>query len=222
MPKRTQAPVAGFSLIFAAMYVLQNISWGFLLAAIGVAIPGLINMTAVNVSMKQGVRAGVLFSAGAAAVIFAQAFLAVFFAGYLGRHADILLNLKIGAIIIFFVLSALFFYQGLRPKVRTGTDGQGPPFLVGLVVAAMNLLNIPFYFTMGTFLQAKEWVDFDRFQGFFFASGAMTGAFLLLALYAYFAQIILERAQYLARNMNYILGGLFFFLALFQWVQLLY
>ena len=59
------------------------------------------------------------------------------------------------------------------------------------------------------------------FFGFLLAAiGITLGAFTMLGAYARFAQFILKRASYFARNLNYFLSGLFLLLAVVQRVQL--
>ena len=42
------------------MDYLSPVFFGFLLTAVGISLPGLVNMTAVTVTMKQGLRGGLL------------------------------------------------------------------------------------------------------------------------------------------------------------------
>lgn len=197
-----------------------NFLVGFLISAIGVMIPGLINMSAVQMSMRRNFRAGVLFSMGAALTIFLQAVVGVGFAGYLAENREILSFLKKLAIAIFFVLSGVFFYKGLRPKLRAESRRQGHAFVIGMAVAGMNVLNVPFFFTISTLLQAQGYIDLRQTLGTFFMLGLSGGSLTVLVLYAYFARYISTHARFFAQNMNYFLSGLFLFLAVVQWMQL--
>jgi len=195
-----------------------NVTCG--IAVIGIAIPGLINMSAVQITLKRNLRAGILFSVGGAFVIFLQAIIGVGFAGYLAEHREILSMIKKLAILIFFILSIVFFYKGLRPKLQKHSKGQGHPILIGMAIAGMNVLNIPFFFTISTIGQAHGWVDLQQTFGFFMMSGLSVGGFCMLSLYSYFARYIDSHAGFFARNLNYFLSGLFLLLAVVQWVQL--
>jgi len=202
------------------MYVFVNFLFGFALAAIGVSIPGLINMSAVQITVRRTTRAGIIFSLGAVTVVFLQALVGVGFAGYLAENRYILSLIKKLAIIIFFILSGVFFYKGLRPRLKEETRRQGNAFIIGMAVAGMNVLNVPFFFTMSTLLQAQGYIDLQQTWGLFFMLGLSAGSFLILALYAYFARYITTHARFFAQNMNYFLSGLFLFLAVMQWMQL--
>ncbi|NRB62523.1 MAG: hypothetical protein HRU40_05740 [Saprospiraceae bacterium] len=204
------------------MQFVINFLFGVLITVLGITIPGLINMSAVQITLSRNLKAGILFSIGSAIVIFAQAVIGVGFAGYLAEHREILSMIKKLAILIFIILSIVFFYKGLRPKLQEHSKGQGHPILIGMAIAGMNVLNIPFFFTISTVGQAHGWIDLQQSSGFFMMLGLSLGGFFMLCLYAYFARYINTHAQFFARNLNYFLSGLFLFLAVVQWVQLYY
>ena len=202
------------------MDYLSPLLFGFLLAVVGIALPGMVNMTSVSVSIKRGLRAGLYYSAGAAATIILQAYIAVAFAGYLSQHPEIFTYIRAVSVAIFLALAFFFFYQALNAKAVKASQRKGRPFLLGMAVAGMNALNIPYFFTMGTVLKAEGLIQLHPPFHLFFVGGITAGAFVMLAAYARFAQFILKRANYFARNLNYFLSGLFLVLAVVQGVQL--
>ena len=201
------------------MYAINNLLFGAGTALLGVALPGLINMTSVSMALKRGLNGGIFYSLGGAVTIFLQASIGVTFAKYLSEHLEVFTSIKKVAIVIFIVLSVFFLYQALNPKVKEASKRTGTSFLVGMAIAALNVLNIPFYFTSGTFLQSSGWVRLAQPLGWFYIIGIACGAFLGLTAYAYFAQYIDRRAQYFVRNLNYFLSALFVVLAILQIVQ---
>jgi len=199
---------------------MQYFFCGWVLAFIGVAIPGLVNMTVANQSMRYGFKSGVLACTGAALVIFIQAKIAVGFSHYLSVHAEVLTNIKILAILIFLVLSAVFFYQALRPRSQQGKRTKASPFLRGIAASGMNVLNIPFYFTATAYLEARGLIIFRPYSGWIVAVGAGVGAFAILWIYAYLAGYLTRHAPAISRGANYFLSALFLLLAVVQWIQL--
>ena len=59
---------------------------GLIVTLIGVIPPGLLNMTAAKISLKEGYGKGVIFSIGVSATVIAQTYVAVLFARYLSNH----------------------------------------------------------------------------------------------------------------------------------------
>lgn len=203
------------------MDLANNLFWGFVLGFIGVAIPGLINMTTANVTMRQGVRAGIYNALGAALVVFVQAKVAVGFAKYLSLHGEVLTNIKKIAILIFLILSVVFFYQALKPKVRKdGRKYPGTPFLKGIATAGMNVMNIPFYFTGSAYLESRKLLSLAPFSGWGVSFGSLIGAFSGLLIYVYLAKLLMQKMASIDRSVNFFLSGLFLVLALVQWIQL--
>ena len=72
------------------MLLLSNFLIGFLAAIVGVIPPGLLNMTAAKISMKQGRKIALLFSAGVCITVCFQTYIALIFARYLDRHPEII------------------------------------------------------------------------------------------------------------------------------------
>ncbi|MBK8042288.1 MAG: hypothetical protein IPK21_06280 [Haliscomenobacter sp.] len=93
-------------------------------------------------------------------------------------------------------------------------EGGNQSYWAGLTMASMNMLAIPFFLGYSTILEAKDILQTQAPHNWFFALGAMAGAFLLFAIYVSFAGIIQKRIQFVARNINYILSLLFLVLAL--------
>ncbi|MES2485991.1 MAG: lysine transporter LysE, partial [Bacteroidota bacterium] len=57
-------------------YILPVVA-GFLISFIGTLLPGLLNMTAAKVSLKEGRTNALIFAWGAATVVFVQAYIAL-------------------------------------------------------------------------------------------------------------------------------------------------
>lgn len=171
-------------------------------------------MTALKRSLDYNRKEAVLFIFGAVTVITIQAFIAVTFAKYLVNNPNIIENLTTGAIVVFLLLSILFFYQARRKVAIKEKKNQRGSYLAGLTMASMNLLAIPFFLGYSTLMEAEGWLNIDPPHNYVFAIGALAGAFCLFFLYVFFAYIIQKRLHVVARNINLILGLLFLVLAL--------
>lgn len=198
------------------MVYVNNLLFGFAMASIGVTLPGLVNMTAVSVTVKRGINAGLRFSIGASAMIFFQVLLAVTFAGWLTAHSAIFSSLKKLGILVFLIMGIIFFMKGRMTTLKENKTREGHGFWLGVIITGMNVLNIPFYFGASTFLEANALIDLKHSSGLFFTTGATLGALLFLTAYAFFSRYIANRAQNFARNVYFITSTFFFFLAVVQ------
>jgi len=187
---------------------------GFLAAFIGLLAPSMLNMTAARTSIENDRKAGILFAAGAASVVFIQAFLAVTFAKYLVANPEIITKLKTAAIFVLLALSIFFFMQTRKKFKAEGKNKKGNFYFVGFGMSSLNMLAIPFYLAMATLAESKGWMSITKPFTYIYVLGAVLGAFSLFSIYAIFAQIIAKKAQFIAKNINYILSVLFIVLAL--------
>ncbi len=204
------------------MSLVWNIVLGLVIAFIGVSLPGLINMTVVKICLERSLNAALRFCLGACITIFFQAWIAVAFAGYLTKHTEVLSILKGTSVFIFLILTIVFLLQALYPpKEKTKKiPKKGRPILLGMAIAAMNFLNIPFYFTAGTVLEGKGYIQNSFPIYYFFITGLTLGSGIALLCYAYGANWIVDRAQFFTKHLNFFLSGLFFILAMVQGIQL--
>ena len=186
---------------------------GFLAAFIGLLAPSMLNMTAARTSIEKGQKAGVQLAAGAASVVFIQGFIAVTFATYLVAHPKVITQLKTAAIFVLTGLSVLFFMQARKKFKAEGKQKKGHNFLTGFGMSSLNMLAIPFYFAMATLAESKGWMQIEQPFTSLYVFGAVLGAFSLFSIYAAFAKIIANKAQFIAKNINYILSIMFIVLA---------
>ncbi len=202
------------------MTYLSHLFFGFIMAFGGLLAPGMLNMTAVRTSIEKGKKAGVIFSAGAASIVFVQASIALIFTSYLNNHPELIEKLKIAAIVIFFLLAIFFLVQARKKFKAEGKQKRGNYFLMGLVMSSMNMLAIPFYLGLSTYLSSKGQIILIQPYITIFVVGAVLGAFSLFVTYASFANFIIKRAQFIAKNINYILSVLFLFLGLLTFLKM--
>ena len=196
------------------MELLQTIFLAILVAFLGFSPPGMLNMTALKISLEHPRQQALRFVLGASSVIFIQALIAVSFAKFLAKNPTMIHYLSYAAIGVFLLL-AYFFYRQARRKIQLKLKGSGTQsYWAGFSMAWMNMLAIPFFLGYSTILEAKGVLETQSPHNWLFALGAMAGAFMLFMLYVSFAGLIQQRVQFIARNINYILSALFLVLAL--------
>ena len=88
---------------------------GLIIALVGVIPPGLLNMTAAKISLKEGHTRGIMFSIGVCVIVFLQTYIAAMLARYLTNHKDVVEILQRMAFVIF-VLITIYFLLLAKPK----------------------------------------------------------------------------------------------------------
>jgi len=183
--------------------------------------PGMLNMTVVKTSIQKGKNEGVWFALGAALVVIPQAFIALVFARYFADNPQVVERLELAGIIVLFVLSIVFLMQARRKFKGDGGKREGKSFWIGMLMSGMNMLAIPFYLVLSSVLENRGLLQTEQPFINLFVSGVFLGAFTLFFLYANFAQIIQSKAQFIAKNINYILSVLFLALGILTLIKFL-
>ncbi|MEL6356634.1 MAG: LysE family transporter, partial [Bacteroidota bacterium] len=130
------------------------------MAFAGILLPGMLNMTAVSISVKRGRRSGIQFVVGAAIVTAFQALIALFFADLLLRNPRIIHAMKQMALWLFIILAIAFFLKARRRQVARARKASGSKnFGAGFGLAFANALAIPYFLGVGSWLIAKGHVD---------------------------------------------------------------
>ena len=203
------------------MQYLMHVGLGFVMAYLSLVPPGMLNMTAVRNALEKGPNSGKWFSLGAALVVIPQAFVALVFAKFFAQHPEVVDRLNYAGIFVLFGLSILFFVQARKKFKGEGKRRSGKSFWAGMLMSTMNMLAIPFYLVLSSVLENRGVLVTEQPFINLFVTGVFLGAFSLFMTYVRFADLIQKRAQFIARNINYILSALFFVLGILTFFKIM-
>ncbi|OAB28659.1 Threonine/homoserine/homoserine lactone efflux protein [Flavobacterium fryxellicola] len=193
------------------MNLITSLFLGFVTAFVGITPPGLINMTAAKVNLKEGKRSAFWFVLGAVIVIFFQATLAIFFAQFIKGRPDVVVLLREVGFGIFSALTIYFLLIAKKPKKKKGKikkKSTSTRFFLGMLLSALNFFPIPYYVFVSVTLASYNLFYFDTTHVLIFVSGVVLGSFLVFYFYITFFQKIQDKTDYLMRNMNSIIGSI--------------
>jgi len=184
---------------------------GLFFAMIGVIPPGLLNMTAAKISLKEGHVRGIVFSIGVCVIVFVQTYLASIFARYLSKHHEVVGILRSVALVIFILITIYFLFvaksepkQQKEPKIRS----KHSRFFQGMFLSAINVFPIPYQAYMTITLASFGWITFETTSLMAYVVGAATGTFVTLYMYIFFFDKIKGKTFTSQKNMNRIIGGI--------------
>lgn len=203
------------------MQYFLHVLLGFAMAFLSLIPPGMLNMTVVRTTIEKNRREGFWFSLGAATVVILQAFLALAFAKFFANNPHIVERLKLAGVFVLFALSVAFFFQARKKFKGEGSKRKGKSFVVGFLMGTMNMLAIPFYLVLSSVLENRGMLIIEQPYITLFVFGVFLGSLSLFLVYRQFASIIQKRAQFIARNINYILSILFFILGILTVIKFL-
>ena len=178
---------------------------------IGVIPPGLLNMTAAKISLKEGHVRGIVFSAGVCVVVLVQTYVASIFARYLSMHPEVIGILRAVALVIFILITIYFLFvakstpkQQIEPKIKS----KHSRFFQGVLLSVLNVFPIPYQAYMTITLASFGWMTFEKTSVMAYVVGAATGTFVTLYTYIFFFDKIKGKAFTSQKNMNLIIGGI--------------
>ena len=184
---------------------------GLFIAFVGVIPPGLLNMTAAKISLKEGHSRGIVFSIGVCIIVLAQTYIAAIFARYLTNHQEVVDVLQRVAFVIFVLITIYFLFvaksepkQQIDPKVRSKKSR----FFQGMFMSSINVFPIPFQAYMTITLASFGWLNFDKISIISYVSGSAMGTFVTLYMYIFFFDKIKDKPIASQKSMNYFIGGI--------------
>ena len=193
------------------MNIVTSLFLGFFTAFIGIIPPGLINMTAAKVNLKEGKRNAMWFVLGAILVIFFQSFFAILFAKIINRRPDLVTLLREVGLGIFATLTLYFLLLAKKPKDKTRKfkkNSKTNRFFMGMLLSGLNFLPIPYYVFVSVTLASFKLFSFDPTSIFIFVNGVILGSFLVFYCYISFFNKIENKTDYVTKNMNTIIGSI--------------
>ncbi|RZJ73728.1 MAG: lysine transporter LysE [Flavobacterium sp.] len=196
------------------MDLLLAILLGFIMSAIGTSLPGLLNMTAAKVGLRDGRKRGVIFSLGATTVVFFQTYIAVSFAIFINSNPDIIDLLQEIGLAIFTILTIYFLFIAKKPVTKEAEEtvnvkSKTGRFFLGALLSALNFFPIPFYVFSSITLSTYGYFHLDdHLFIFLFVLGVMVGSFTIFYLYILFFKNSHGNTDFFMRNINYIIGSI--------------
>lgn len=187
--------------------------------------PGLLNMNAAKASVEKGKTNGIIFSLGVSTMIMLQAYIAVLISKFLYRNPEVIdLLLKL-AIAVFAFFAIYFFVLAKNHKeknLRLTKVSRKNSFLKGLLLAALNLLTIPYYAGINAMWNASGWIKFELWDVLTFIVAAGSGTFTVLYLYTVYFNKLEKRTSAFSRNSNYVLSLLMLVLLMITIIRIFY
>jgi len=182
-------------------------------------------MNAAKTSVDKGKLNGVIFSLGVSSMIMIQATIAVYISKFLYRNPEVIDWLLKFALLVFAFFAVYFFIAGKRYKTRPPKKIQVSKrnsFYKGFLLAAVNLLTIPYYSGLNAMWNASGWIKFEATDIITFVLAAGFGTFSVLYLYVFYFNKLEHKTNRFSKNSNYILSALMIVLLIITIIRIFY
>jgi threonine/homoserine/homoserine lactone efflux protein len=197
---------------------------GLIIAFVGVIPPGLLNITAAKISLKEGYSRGIMFSIGVCVIVLVQTYVAAIFARYLSNHPDVIDILQRVALVIFILITIYFLVfakKQSKPDAVENIKSKHSRLFFGMFLSSLNVFPIPYQAYMTITLASFGWLTFDITSIAAYVAGSAMGTFVMLYVYIFFFDKIKNKSFTSQKNMNYIIGTITGIIAIVTLINIL-
>lgn len=191
---------------------------GMLVSFLGSLPLGTLNIAAMQIAITDGVAAAMFFSMGSLLVEVIYVRLSLVAMDWVRRQEKLLRALEWVTLVIVLALAASSFYAALNPKVNENVilSSTLPRWLLGIVMSAVNPVQIPFWFGWSTILFTKKILQPRRDHYNTYILGIGLGTFAGNCIFIFGGLIIANRINNNQHVLNWVIGGIFALTALVQ------
>jgi hypothetical protein len=162
------------------MKPFRNITAGFLVSFVGSLPLSYLNIVGVEVFSKFGINPLVSYLIGVVIVQTIVVYCTVIFANQLVGNKKLMKGIDFFAIFFLLLLAYLFYAHSNQTIAEHNyLDGyvQYSPFLIGMVLCALNFLQIPFWMAWNLYLMNANHISLHRKLKFHYIFGTLLGTF---------------------------------------------
>jgi len=198
--------------------LLRIFGMGLLVSFLGSLPLGTLNIAAMQISITDGVVKALMFSCGSLLVEIVYVRLSLVAMDWVRKQQRIFKMLEWLTLIIVVALAVSSFYAALHPKVEKNVilSSTLPRFVLGVVMSAVNPVQIPFWFGWSTVLFSKKILLPRQDHYNIYIIGIGLGTLLGNCVFIFGGLLIATRLSNNQHVLNWVIGGIFAITALIQ------
>ncbi|NCT73306.1 MAG: LysE family transporter [Chitinophagaceae bacterium] len=179
---------------------------------------GTLNIAAMQIAITDGVAAAMFFSMGSLLVEVIYVRLSLVAMDWVRRQEKLLKALEWVTLVIVLALAASSFYAAMNPTVNENVilSSTLPRWLLGIVMSAVNPVQIPFWFGWSTILFTKNILQPRRDHYNIYILGIGLGTFAGNCIFIFGGLMIANRINNNQHVLNWVIGGIFALTAVIQ------
>ncbi len=194
-----------------------------IISALGALPLSTLNVAAMQISVSEGLKVASYFAIGVALVEICYVRLSLIGMDWVRKQKKLLQWLEWIAFFIVVALAAGSFYAAAQPQQTKNVLLQNNThrFLLGVIMSALNPVQIPFWFGWSTVLFTKKiLVPQSNFYNIYII-GIGTGTLIGLAVFIIGGRLLMDKLNASQDIVNYVIGGVFSVTAIIQLVKIL-
>lgn len=197
----------------------KNLFFGFLVSFLGSLPVGYLNLIGVTIFTQLGTKALIIYLLGVISVESIVIYCTVIFVNYLTSNTKLMKSIDFFA--VFFLLLVAYLFYAHTGSTTQNQDYlhdyiQYSPFMIGMVLCALNFLQIPFWMGWNMYLTNANYVSLAQKGKFYYLSGTLIGTFLGMLSAIVLLHSVSQQTQFFSNYLPIVLPLFFIFLAIFQ------
>jgi threonine/homoserine/homoserine lactone efflux protein len=196
---------------------------GMFISFLGTLPMGTLNISAMQISITDGIRPALLFTSGAILVEVVYVRLTLVAMGWFRQHKKLLKGMEWLTLVIILALAISSFYTAMHPSVRSNPilSNTVHRFWLGAGLSAVNPLQIPFWFGWSTVLSERNLLK--REDGLYvpYISGIGFGTLIGHFIFIFGGKLLVDSLNTSQDIIQWVIGGIFLATAIIQLVRML-
>ena len=192
---------------------------GMLVSFLGSLPLGTLNVAAMQISVTDGIKAAMLFSFGSLVAEIVYVRLSLVAMDWVRKQEKIFKVLEWVTLAIVVALAISSFYAALHPSESKNailSKSTLPHFVLGLVMSAVNPIQIPFWFGWSTILFTKKILLPRQDHYNIYIIGIGIGTFAGNCVFIFGGQLIANKISSNQNILNWVIGSIFGVTAIVQ------
>lgn len=191
---------------------------GLVVSFLGSLPLGTLNIAAMQIAITESVKSAILFSLGSLTAEMVYVRLSLVAMDWVRRQERVFKMLEWLTLIIVLALAIASFYAALHPSVENNVllSNKKSYYLLGLIMSAVNPVQIPFWFGWSTVLFTKGVLlpKTSNYNTYIFGIGL--GTLLGNCVFIFGGRLVANKIQDNQSMLNFIIGCVFAVTALIQ------
>src|SRR5688572_16551160 len=191
---------------------------GMMVSFLGSLPLGTLNVAAMQISVTDGISPAILFSLGSLAVEIVYVRLSLVAMDWVRKQEKLFKILEWVTLVIVVALAVSSFYAAFHPKVGENfiLSSTLPRFILGIVMCAVNPVQIPFWFGWSTVLFTKKILLPRKDHYNLYIIGIGLGTLLGNCVFIFGGILIASKLANNQHVLNWVIGGIFAITAIIQ------
>jgi threonine/homoserine/homoserine lactone efflux protein len=198
--------------------------WGMLISFLGSLPLGTLNVAAMQIGIQESIRNAILFSLGSLLVEMIYVRISLIGIDWIRRQERLMKIMEWATLIIILALATGSFIAAAKGGGQTKNvflQNNMNRFLLGMLMCAVNPVQIPFWFGWSTVLFTKKILHPVKAQYNSYIAGIGIGTFAGNCIFIFGGQWIVQRIAKSQYYLNWVIGTIFTITAIIQLIKML-